>query len=175
MSEEQTTQIKQELSSNGEDSDIEFVEENAPDASNLRKIRNALMTVDANANLKVESDECYPHSPTPARGLFISWQKRHYNYSTLCVKYGGLISWVPCACAYQIVAPITNIQIQRLCDCIYIIHGCNIYSYLYFIFYLFIIIIFIKFLCYEKNDFRQNQKQRTIKTCISVRRFPKGC
>ena len=63
MFQKQAKQIKQESSPNGADSDIEFVGENAPDASNLRKIRNALMTVDANANFKVESDEC-PPSPT---------------------------------------------------------------------------------------------------------------
>ena len=139
MSEEQATQIKQELSSNGEDSDIEFMGENAPNASNLRKIRNALMTVDANANLKVESDECYPHSPTPARGLFISWQKRHYNYSTLCVKYGGLISWVPCACACQIVAPCKPLQIYKYNDCVTvsILYMAVTYTFIFISFFIY--------------------------------------
>ena len=54
---EQAQQIKQEPSSNGADNDVEFLGENSPDGSNLRKIRNALMAFDSNMNLKVESDE----------------------------------------------------------------------------------------------------------------------
>ena len=66
---EKETPIKQKPSSNGADSDIEFVEENAPGASDLRKIRNALMTVDSNENIKVESAESNPPSSTGGYSL----------------------------------------------------------------------------------------------------------
>ena len=101
MSEEQTTQIKQELSSNsGADSDIEFVEENAPNASNLRKIRNVLMTVDTRVNLKIESDECNPPSPTSAGLLsyipFLAKKRYGRQCGSIFATYMGYGFWAWC-------------------------------------------------------------------------------
>ena len=100
--EEQTSskRIKEELSSNGADSDIEFVEENSPDASNLRKIRNALMTVDTRVNLKVESDECNPPSPTSGGLLsyipFLAKKRCGRQCGTIFATYMGYGFWVWC-------------------------------------------------------------------------------